>query len=404
MVSILWLHVAALLTSMTDASMLARLHLSGLSAPPPLHHTTNLTTGSVETLRHCVTMGACATAYKQCDQDVECSAVMSDDLLDKALRQRRSLPLLARNDAMRTLTACADAHCFERACYHRQDKVATHASCPVPPCYLTNDLVRTNSADECEARCLAHAPPIYPELCAGYTWVSQPRLDDRAAKHTCFLVSPEQSRRRTYDRGAISGHCFGGPHGETLSTQMCNSLSSDPKYLKAWLRAKRRIVLEDRDLDDLFNYIAITGTCPLDRDFDETLDAFRPRGSVHQTRRSLLKQLVAFFVDIFEALVDFLHRLNPSLYLTLLIPLYPKFRSTFPKIASLCSPLLDRLIAQHAGQHAADHASGDLRSGKAAKQHASTLKDDAQQGAPSATRTRDDPALGSHDKGQVDRT
>lgn len=301
---------------------------------PPLHHTTNLTT--VEPMLKCLKQGACAKAYELCLQDVECSAVVAGDTLNRALRQRRKLPLLPRNDAMRDLTACADRYCLERRCWGRQAKVAFSG-------FLTNDVVKTETADECEARCKAHVPPIYGQSCAGYTWIEKPRLDDKAAKHTCFLIA--ESTRRRFERGAVSGRCGGGPSGAVHSATECRKVREDPKFLAAYLKVTRHVTLSD--IHGLFDYMEVVDMCPHDVDFDDALAVFKGE---HHPSKSLFGRLLAMIVDVVEALFDVAQRINPSFLLALLLPLIPKLRAAFPRLFSIFGPLIDALTA-----HLPDH-------------------------------------------------
>uniref|UniRef100_A0A7S3JVD5 Apple domain-containing protein n=1 Tax=Aureoumbra lagunensis TaxID=44058 RepID=A0A7S3JVD5_9STRA len=338
-----------------------------------IKHTKVLDEKDVIEVEHCLTEGICAEKYNNCKNETRCGAIIQS--IGISLRERQQLPYLPHNRAMRLLEKCANENCFLRGCTSKviDDSVLHHgcSSSSKAICYIANDLVQTENAEACRERCLKHAPPLYPESCAAWSWIKTPRIDDPNIRNTCFLIENHKLGKPTRRRKGhvASGFCSGGPKADDgLDDDACNLMSNDIMALRAWLKIKRSISLPESTLFDLFHYMKLAGgMCPNDADFDDALTTALKSSSGSSKKKSnfsYLDSLLTFIIDAFEILFDLFHKINPAIIIPLLIPLIAKLRSTFPNLANILSPFLEHIEKQH---HQSSKKNSDERQKKSRK-------------------------------------
>ena len=199
-----------------------------------------------------------------------------------------------------------------------------------------------------------HGPPVYPERCRAYSWIRRPRLDDPHVEHTCFLVAeglPTENRQAYRRPGTVvSGKCRGGGAPSSVSSNVCATLSKSSAALKAYVRVHKGVSLKEEDLLDLWHFMNLTDMCVTDIDFDDVFHTFHSREK--KLRKSFLMTIVSTFVDLLEALMHLVTKINPTILLSLAIPLLAQFRNKFPKVADLLAPLLDHIekLTHHQGK------------------------------------------------------
>jgi len=320
----------------------------------PLKHTVFLSEERADIVEACVVNGTCALAYAECQQDAECFQAVNSSLR-RSLVERRSVPWLPRNGKMRALTACAVNNCFPRECVETSNRQVLHHDCDRKKCYIRSDLVTTASGQECAQRCENHRPPMFPESCGAYTWIRSPRLDDTNVKHTCFLIADKKvakvaSRKsRAFRRpGSVSsGKCRGGPKTFAPGQDLCTATTESVAALRAYVRVAKHKMLTDRNADDLFEYLKIAGVCVTDPDFDAILKVFVEKTKKQTNKGSIYQRILSAIVDVFESLSHLASKLNPTIIISIAIPLIAKFRSSFPKVADLIKPFLDYIEKKH---------------------------------------------------------
>jgi len=285
---------------------------------------------------NCIRDGHCKHWYEECGKDDTCIRTCRKPLRD-SLQNRHDFPYVHEdkmNGHIRNLQNCYIANCsmnrVERLCSDMEIGTKRMRE----DHYLLNDERTTESAEECQERCLNHIPPNFPENCRSWTWIRRKHRDDY---QMCYMYTSSIAAESW--RKGVSGTCEGGvtKSEESLHEErtLCPQIRESPENLQVWLKVRRRLSIDIEKATQLLRFMNMTGMCTSDADFMDVFNEFKEQ----QVEESIsifapLKAVYELIHDLWDLVNDNLAAITSVLSL-----LYGAIRYLFPGL----HPYFDQL-------------------------------------------------------------
>lgn len=285
---------------------------------------------------NCIRDGHCKHWYEECGKDDTCIRTCRKPLRD-SLQNRHVFPYVHEdqiNGKIRDLQNCYLANCamnlVERIC----SDVEIGTKRMKEDHHLLNDERTTESAEECQDRCLNHVPPNFPENCRSWTWIRRKNRDDY---QMCYMYTSSLAAE-TWRKG-VSGSCEGGvtKSEESLHEErtLCPKILESAENLQVWLKVRRRLSIDIGKAEQLLRFMNMTGMCTSDGDFMDVFNEFKEQ----QAEESIslfapLKAVYELIHDLWDLVSDNLAAITSVLSL-----LYGAVRYLFPGL----HPYFDQL-------------------------------------------------------------